>query len=63
MNENFFWRDTTFTKALLMAVNNIVSAIKNSVRLLFKLMMLNVLNINVVQWPMVNAVTSTSIFL
>jgi len=52
----------SFTVKLLSAVIKIVTAIRNSVQLREKLMMLSVLNARVMEWPIVNAVTSTSIF-
>jgi len=52
----------SFTVKLLSAVIKIVTAIRNSVQLREKLMMLSVLNARVMECPIVNAVTSTSIF-
>ncbi len=65
MNGNFFDISATYLlrSALLAAVKTIVSAIKNSVRLVFKLMILKLLNIKVVQCPIVNAVIKMTIFL
>ncbi len=51
-----------FAMQLFNAVIMMVTAIRNSVqsRDIFKIF--NVLNANVIEWPMVNAVTSISIF-